>query len=134
MAIISGGIVAIFYTGRKVTMSYSIAQETKDFEDVILDEFGETITYVPDSGPQKSIKAIIPRRSNGSINLQGASFSPGRTKLEIKISQGVTLGMANVVKGKDKVKFKLEPDDLHERVLTVSSANAEYGAWVLGLL
>jgi hypothetical protein len=115
-------------------MSYSIAQEITDFEEVILDEFGETIIYSPDSGSEKTIKAIIPRRSNGSINLQGASYSPGRTKLEIKISQGTVKGIPAVVKGKDKVKFKLEPDDLHDRILTISSVNAEYGAWVLGLL
>lgn len=115
-------------------MAYSISQETKDFEDVILDEFGETITFVPSAGAQKSIKAIIPRRTNGSINLSGAKYAPGRTKLEIKISQGAVKGVPSVVEGVDKVKFKVQPDDLNEKTLTISSANAEYGVWVLGLL
>lgn len=114
-------------------MGYDISEQTEDFENITLDEFGEMVTYTPFGGSARSIQAVIYRSQNASFNLPDASFNPGRVKIIIKISQSTTSGIQTIQKGKDTVKFKLEPDDPYDRTLTVLSANVEYGTWMLGL-
>lgn len=115
-------------------MSYDTTNAIADFENIILDEFGESIKYTPYGASQKTILAVIYRTQTDQMALQRSNLKPARKRIEMKISQGATKGVANVTKGKDIVTLKIEPDDTYEKTLTVQSANPEYGTWRLGLM
>jgi len=117
-------------------MAYNITNAIADFENIALDEFGESIKYTPYGSSQKTILAIIYRTKidQMKMSLKRSNTQPARNRIEMKISQGATNGVANVTKGRDTVTFKIESDDTNEKTLVVQSANQEYGTWRLGLM
>jgi len=114
-------------------MAFSTTDAISDFENNQLDEFGESVVY-HQNGSSKTINACIYRTQNANIPLPGASSNIGHVKMRIKISQGSTNGMENIIADEDYVTVKLLPGDATTRDLTVKSVNDEYGCWDLGLL
>ena len=121
-------------------MAFDEAQETLDFENIDLDIAGETVEYISSISGSKTILAVI-LRGDGSnrsgiksarVNLiTGAS---GAWKCELLVSKGAIKGIAKIVEGKDRVKFKLESSDTNPRIFAVSTSIQDYGCWRLGLL
>ena len=116
-------------------MAYDIVNAIADFETLELDEFGESITYYENgSATGRSLQACIYRREKGALGLPDSTMSPTRTKIQMKISRGATLGVEDVVRGVDKVKFLVSPDDAFEKTMVVHSVDDEFGCWMLGLM
>jgi hypothetical protein len=121
-------------------VAFDITAAIQEFEDIELEEFGESVVYVPHGGTEKTIDAIIERGVDGGRRpgLQSVrfnqKFTPAIDSLSILISQGATKGIASIQKGVDKIKMKREQDDEFQKYFTVTSAKQEYGCWRIGVL
>ena len=115
-------------------MAWDIDQAIDDFDEIALDAFGETIKYTPNGASERNVQAVVYRPKNDTLNFRPGNFNQARTELKIRVSQDATNGVATVTPNLDTIKLKVQPDDQFERVLTVTSKNAEYGTWLLGVL
>lgn len=114
-------------------MAYDLNQAIEDFDAYQLDEFGEPVTYTPYGGAAKTINVIRYHTERDDINLRGNAYGVGAIKIVILVSRDATNGIATVVKGKDTVTMRIEPDDASEKTLRVQYAQHEYGCWRMGL-
>ena len=81
-------------------------QIVEDARNIFLDSttgFAEDIVYTPYGGTAKTIKAVVERKTL-EPNQQGSTSIVGR-ELEISILNDADEGVADVVKGQDKVSL-----------------------------
>ena len=112
-------------------MAWDNSAAISDFENIELDEFGETVTYTPFGGSARSLQAVVNRSTTTQMNLPRTNYGPARRHLEILVS---TNHLQTVIKNKDTVTMLIEPDDARQKTLTVVGARPEYGVWRLTLL
>lgn len=115
-------------------MAYDKANAILDFENIELDEFGESLSYICYGQSAKTICGIISKHESKQMGLKSSNYKPARNRIIIRISQGSDNGIPTITKGKDKVVFRLEPDDAKEKTLTVQNAESQHGTWLLGLI
>lgn len=115
-------------------MPWNVDQAETDYEDYQLDEFGETVSYVPSGGTQKDIQACVYRTEAKQLPLSNSRTRPGKTKLVIRISQDATKGISRPLEHADKVKIRMRHNDVSVSTLRVQLIQDEYGTWLLGLM
>lgn len=83
---------------------------------------GELITYTPNGGSAKQVKAIVNRRPTlVQPNASSAGkFSYHANTIELQIPRDAEQGVLAVVEGHDKVSFKRQLDDEDETEFTVT--------------
>jgi len=113
-------------------LAFDITQEKTDFKDIELDEFGESVVYTNGkTGKKKTILAIRPTTRIAQLKTVSTQFNPIKTRMDLLVSR---IDIAEVNKGEDTVKLRVEPDDDNEKTLKVAHCSDEYGAWRLGLV
>lgn len=113
-------------------MAFDITQEMTDFREIELAEFGDTVVYTNGiTGAAKSILAIRPSTTMAQMKPDRTTFQQIKTRMDLLVSR---LDIVEVLKGKDTITLKVEPDDDLAKTLKVVHCTDEYGAWRLGLV
>jgi len=114
-------------------VAWDNAQAITDFEEIQLDEFGESAVFINGTtSAQTTISAVRSIIGRNQPPLKNSTTGQNRAKIELLISRG-TLGKSNIRPDIDKIKLRVEPNDSFDKTLLVRYVENEYGAWRVGL-